>query len=79
VPWGVNEVQDVRDTIFLVVHPGGLHFDRNSSLSLEFHRVEYLSLHFARLNGIGFFEHAVRQRALAVIDVCDDTKIAYVL
>ena len=40
------------------------------------HVVEHLRLHFALIQGVGFFEQAVCQRALAVVDVGYDAEVA---
>jgi len=52
--------------------------DRDPALPLEIHRVEDLRFHLARLQRPGQLEEAVGQRRLAVVDVRDDRKVAYV-
>ena len=62
-----------------VFHLDGVALDGDALLAFEVHVVEYLRLHLALVQGVGFFQQPVGQRAFAVVDVGDDAKIAYVL
>ena len=50
-----------------------------TAFALEIHGVEHLLVHFALRECAGHLQQAVGERGLAVIDVRDDTKIAYEL
>src|SRR5579859_1446463 len=54
-------------------------FDGDAALALEVHRVEHLLVHFALRKRDGHLQQTVGKRGLAVIDMRDDTKIAYEL
>ena len=74
---GVDQVE----RILLPVAGGVFHLyrvalDRNALFAFEIHVVEHLRLHFALIQGVGFFEQAVCQRALAVVDVGYDAEVA---
>ena len=79
VAWGVDEV----DLIFLVAapvdHAHGAGFDGDALLALQIHGVEQLLAHLALGHRIGDLQQAVGQRALAVIDMGDDRKVANVI
>ena len=74
---GVDQVE----RILLPVAGGVFHlyrvaFDRDALFAFELHVVEHLRLHFALVQGVGLFEQAVCQRALAVVDVGYDAEVA---
>ena len=54
----------------------GARLDRDAALALEVHVVEQLRLHLALIHGAAQLDEPVGQRGLAVVDVCDDRKIA---
>src|SRR5580700_1395425 len=56
-----------------------LRFDGDAALALQIHRVEHLFMHFALRERAGHLQQPVGERGLAMIDVRDDTKIAYEL
>ena len=53
-----------------------MRFNRDPAFPLQVHRVKKLVLPFALLDRARALEQPVRQSRLAVIDVCDDAKIA---
>ena len=79
VPRRVDQVEHVGLAVVFVLHGhrGGL--DRNTSLTLDVHAVEKLILGLSLGDGACHLQHAVGQRALAMIDVGDNTEIAYIL
>ncbi len=80
VPRRIDQVQPVGVSVFrLVVQADAFRFDGNSALALQVHGVEDLLVHLTLRERAGHFQQAVRQRGFAVIDVRDDTKIAYEL
>ncbi len=77
---GIDQVQGVLLAVARRVgHLDRMALDRDALFALELHIVEHLGLHFALVQRIGLFQQAVGQRTLAVVDVCDDAEIAYVL
>ena len=62
-----------------VPHLNGVALDGNSTLSLQIHVVQGLLLKLALTHRSGLLEKAIRQGALAVIDVGDDAEVADVL
>ena len=62
-----------------VVHGNGASLDGDATFPLDVHVVEDLVLHGALVHALGQFQNAVRQGGLAVVDVCDDAKIADVV
>ena len=62
-----------------VPHLNGVALDGNSTLSLQIHVVQGLLLELALTHRSGLLEKAIRQGALAVIDVGDDAEVADVL
>ena len=76
---GVYEIEDVFVVPVTVKEAAGLQFDCYTALFLYIHIVEELFLHFARGNGARLFDEPVRKSALAVVDVCYDAEIAYLV
>lgn len=79
MPWSVNKIQRVHLPIgVLILHLDGMTFYRDTALPFKVHIVESLVLHVALGNGACVLEQTVREGTLAVIDMRDDTEIAYV-
>ncbi len=74
----VDQIDLVPLPFVLVMQTNRFRFDRNSTLSLEIHRVEQLLSHLANLDRSGPFQKPVGQRALAVINVSNDAKVTNV-
>ena len=64
-------------TIHLILHLNGMAFYCDASFALKVHVVKHLS--FRHLNGLCAFQKAVGQSALAMVNVCDNAKIAYMI
>src|SRR5208282_3357484 len=80
VAWRVDQIELVRVSIFRgVMQPDTFRLDGDAALALEIHGVEHLFVHLALRKRAGHLQQTVRERGLAVIDVRDDTKIAYEL
>jgi len=75
----VDEVQDVRLPLVGVLHLYGVGLDGDAPFALQVHVVQQLRLRLPMCDGVGMLQQPVRQRALAVVDMRDDAKIAYVL
>ena len=54
----------------------GFGLDRNTALAFKFHGIEHLFRHVPLRHHARFLKQPIRQRALAVVNVCDDAKIA---
>jgi len=76
----INQVQVVDAPVARLVLEGrGLRLDGDAALALQVHGVEDLGLHLARRQAPGALDQAVRERALAVVDVGDDGEVADVV
>ena len=76
----VDQVERIQLSVAgLVFHLDRVALDGDALFAFEVHIVEHLRLHFALVQGVGFFQQTVRQCALSVVDVGYDAKIAYVL
>ena len=73
----IDQIEDVFLPILRAIGEAhGLGLDRDAALALEFHGVEHLLRHVPLRHHARFLKQPIRQRALAVVDVCDDAKIA---
>ena len=54
----------------------GVRLDGDAALALELHVVEQLILHVAERHRLRLLQNAVRQRALAVVNMCNDAEIS---
>ena len=75
MPRSVDEVERKA----LVIHLDGMALDGDATLFLQVHVVEHLVFHLAHVHRSGEFQHAVGQGALAVIYMCNNTKITYLI
>ena len=60
-----------------VFHLNRMAFDGNTTLTLQIHIVEHLSLRY--LNGIGELKHTIGQSRLSVVDMRYDAEISYMI
>jgi hypothetical protein len=72
----VDQVDLVLLAPVAVDHAHGAGLDRDALLPFQIHGVEELLAHFPLGDGVGDLHQAVGQRALAVVDVGDDRKVA---
>ena len=79
MPRCIDQVQHVSFALVQVIHRYSRSFDCYPPLAFEVHVVEELIDLLAVGYCAGQFEHAVSKRALAVIDVCYNRKISYML
>ena len=77
--WGVYQVEYVVFPFVRVLHLYRVALDGYAAFAFQVHVVQQLVLAFAFGYGAGVFEQTVRQGAFAVVDMGDDTEIAYVL
>ena len=74
---GVDQVEDVSLSVLgLILHAHGLRLDGDAALPFQFHGVQNLLRHLPLLKHARHFQQAVRQRALAVVDMGNNTEIA---
>ncbi len=72
--WGVDEVE----LISFPCHSDGCEFDCDSSLLLDIHGVEHLSIfHFSFFLGSSEFEHPIGQGGFTMVNMSDDAEITY--
>jgi len=72
----VDEVELVHLAVLRLIAQGyALRLDRNPTLALEIHRVQYLLSHFTIGKPATVLNKPVRKRRLAVVYVCNDRKI----
>ena len=75
--WGVNEVQYIFLTILHIFHLDGVTLNRDATLTLQIHIIQHLS--FRHLDSLGELQQTVGQRRLAMVDMCDDAKVTYMV
>ena len=75
----VNEVEGIIVPAVLVLHLHRMALDCDTLLLLQIHRVQHLILHIPGIQGVGDFEHPVGKSAFAVVDVCDNAEIPYIV
>ena len=76
----VEQIEQIRLAVpRFVLHRNGMALDRDSALALQIHCVESLRLELSRAYGVGQLQYAVGERRLAVVDVCDNAEIPYVV
>ena len=59
----------------LIVHAHGAGLDGDTALAFQIHTVQQLAFHFALGDGMAFFQQAVCQCGLAVVNMRDDGEI----
>ena len=79
MPRSVDQIQIVMLAILIVIHLDGVALDRNAPFAFQIHVVEHLSLHVLGVYRARAFQQSVGKRALAMVDMCDDAEIAYIL
>jgi hypothetical protein len=72
----VDQVDLVLLAVVFVDHAHGAGLDRDPLLALQIHGVEKLLAHLALGDGVGHLDQPVGQRALAVVNVGDNRKVA---
>ena len=79
MPGRVDEIQSIDFTIrMLVLHLDGVAFDRDAAFPFQVHIVEGLVLHVALGNRACVLEQSIRKGAFPMVDMRDDTEVAYV-
>ena len=78
MPGGVDQVEVEAPTVLRGVgHADGVELDCDPPLPLEFVVIQHLVPHLTAFQGAGGFQEPVGQGGLAVVDVGDDTEVAY--
>ena len=75
---GVDEVENIFLAVNRILHLYGMTFNRDATLTLQLHVVKHLRLQVFLGYSAGVFEQTVGQSALAVVDMCNDTKVSYI-
>ena len=76
MPWGIDKVELVSLTILRGVMQGDrLSFDRNATFTLDIHRIEDLSCHFAFSETTADLYKAVGNGRLTMVDMRDDGEV----
>lgn len=76
MPGCINEVDEVVVALVLVKHCAGLRLHGDASFTFDFEFVEDLLVRIAGRDGARQLQQPVTQRALAMVDVRNDTKVA---
>lgn len=72
----INEVEDIGlSVICLVLHLDGMALDGDTSLSLQIHVVEHLTL--SDLDGLCLLQQSVCQGTFTMVYMCNNTEISY--
>jgi hypothetical protein len=79
VTWRVYKIERICLIGKPVIHLYGVAFDGDAFFAFQFHIVKDLGFHIAFGNGVREFQQAVGKGAFAVINVCNDAKIADVV
>ena len=74
---GVNQVQYVFFAFVHIFHLDGMAFNGNTTFTLQFHIVQHLS--FRHLDGLGKFQETVGQCRLAMVYMCNNAKVSYMV
>ena len=73
----IDHIKNILIAVLRLIHKTNrLRFDRNASLPFNVHIIEYLRLHLPARQDTRFFDHAIRQCGLAVINMCYNTEIS---
>lgn len=75
MPRSINQVERIA----LVLHLDSMAFDSDTAFFLQVHIVQNLVLHIAFVHRACYLQHTIRQRTFAVVDVCNDAKIPYLI
>ena len=73
----VDKVEYVFLDACCLLHLYGVALDGDAALAFQIHVVEHLP--FGHFNGFCVFEHAVGKCTLAMVNMCDDAKVAYMV
>ena len=75
----IDQVQNIRFAILAIVqHPDSVELDGDPTLPLQFIGVENLLTHVSLVESASRLEQSISQRRFTVVDMRDNTKVAYV-
>jgi hypothetical protein len=78
VPRRINQIEQIFPAVGGGIGQGnGLTLDGDTPFPFNIHGIQYLVLKIPILHNTGFLDKPVRQGRLAVVNVGDDAKIAY--
>ena len=66
-------------SIFGIIHLNGMAFYRNPFFTLQVHTIQHLRHHLSVSQGFSLLQHTVSKCTFAVVDMCNNAKIANVI
>ena len=75
MPRSIYQVQRIT----IVLHLDGVAFNGDTTLFFQVHIVQDLVFHIAFIHRTCYLKHTISQRAFAVINMCNDAKISYLI
>ena len=80
VSGGVDKVEDITvSVVCFVIKTYRAGFDGDSAFALDIHVIQKLFFHFAGGYRFGVFKNSVGKGGFAVVDMCNNTKVSYVV
>ena len=74
--WGIYQIKNILFSVFSMIYStDSLGFDGDSTLTLQFHIVQNLRLHFSLSKQSGHLYNSVCQCGFSMINMCNNTKI----
>ena len=75
----VNKIEYILFAVQLEIHLNGVAFYSYAALALQVHVVQHLRLHILGGDGVGKFQKTVGKGTLAVVNMCYNAEVAYIL
>ena len=80
VSGGIDKVEDiVVSVVGFIIKTDCAGFDCDSAFTFNIHIIQKLFFHFTGSDGLGVFKDSVGKGGFAVVDMCDYTKVSYVV
>ena len=79
MPRGVDQIEGVILSLILIGHLDGVALDGDASFPLQIHAVEHLCLQVFSFYRFGKLQQSVGKGALAMVNVGNDAKVAYLI
>ena len=77
VSWSINQVQNILFALISIFHLDGVTLDGDTTLTLQIHIVEHLSL--SDLYSLSILQQTVCQSRLAMVNVSNNAEISYMI
>lgn len=78
MPGGVDEVKNIILTFGIEIHLNSVALNGDAPFTLKFHIIQHLFLKIPFRYGMRQFQKAIGQGGLTMINVCNDTEVAYI-